>query len=160
MRWTSGSGVGFTWTSAFNSADLQSLANGSSVLSSVADITNQTSLDLYADVAIRLTYGTAQAIGSGAFISVYLFPTLDDGVTRGDGSLIPGTQAAITPGVQAIGGVPIRNALLTTVAGFIQGIWIPPGTFRFALQNQLGVAFPLGGACHVSYRTYNVNPTS
>src|SRR5271170_7833744 len=36
--WTAGNGVGFTWTTAINGSDLASLANGSTVLSSVADI--------------------------------------------------------------------------------------------------------------------------
>jgi hypothetical protein len=40
--WTAGNGVGLTWTTAINGSDLASLANGSTVLNSVADIANQT----------------------------------------------------------------------------------------------------------------------
>ena len=43
--------------------DLASLANGSTVLSSVADITNQTALDIYADISVRMTVDLGDAAG-------------------------------------------------------------------------------------------------
>src|ERR1700744_6592396 len=47
--WTAGNGVGLSWSTAINGSDLASLANGSTVLSSVADISNGSKLDLYGD---------------------------------------------------------------------------------------------------------------
>ncbi|HEY7294251.1 MAG TPA: hypothetical protein VH916_04375, partial [Dehalococcoidia bacterium] len=38
--------------------------------------------------------------------------------------------------------------------GIITGIVIPPGTFRFALQNNAGVTMG-AGTCTVKYRTYD-----
>lgn len=160
MRWTAGSGVGYTWSNAFNSSDIASLQNGSSVLSSVADITNQTSQDLFMDVSIRLTLGTATAIGSGAFVGLFLFPLLDDGATYGDGSLVAGTQAAVTPGVTYVGAVPFRQATYTVMAGAVLGIWIPPGSFRLAVQNNTGVRWSTAANSICKYRTYNINPSS
>lgn len=158
--WNAGAGVGFTWTTAINTTDLASLANGSSVLSSVADITNQTALDLYADISIRMTIAST-AIGAGAFFAMYLAALLDDGSTYGDGSLTSGTQAAVVPGYSPAAILPLRAATVTVMAGYIQGVIIPPGSFRWAINNGSGVALSATAAnCVVKYRTYKINLNS
>jgi hypothetical protein len=155
--WTAGNGVGFTWTTAINASDLASLANGSTVLSSVADITNQTALDIYADLSVRMTL-TSATPPAGAWLGIYLAALLDDGATYGDGSLTSGSTITRAPPWSPIGSIPLETAAAATLlAGFVQGIVIPPGSFRFALYNGSGAALSgTAGNCIVKYRTYNM----
>jgi hypothetical protein len=156
--WVAGNGVGFTWTRAINTADLVSLANGSTVLSSVADVTNQTALDLYADISVRMTVASATPPG-GSFFGIYLVPLLDDGATYGDGMMASGGVIARAPPYAPAGVIPLESAAAATLlAGFVQGILIPPGSFRWAFYNLSGAALSGTGAnCNVFYRTYNIN---
>lgn len=155
--WTAGNGVGYTWTTAINGSDLTNLPNGSTVLSSVADITNQTAQDIYADLSVRMTV-PASGIGAGAFIALYLCALLDDGVTYGDGSLSSGASGSRALPFAPVGVIPLANATLTNLAGYVQGIVIPPGSFRFALYNSSSVALSSAAANNnVKYRTYNIN---
>jgi hypothetical protein len=155
--WTAGNGVGFAWSIALNGSDLASLANGSTVLSSVADIANQTALDLWCDVSVRMTVASATP-PAGAILALYLAALLDDGATYGDGSMTSGTVIARAPPWQPVGVIPLENAAATTLlAGFVQGVLIPPGSFRFALYNNSGAALSATAAnCVVKYRTYNL----
>jgi hypothetical protein len=89
--WVAGNGVGFTWTTAINGSDLASLANGSTVLSSVADVANQTQLNIYADISVRMTVGSATP-PAGASLNLYLAALLDDGSTYGDGRCRPAAR--------------------------------------------------------------------
>ena len=82
--WVAGNGVGFTWTTAINSADLVSMPNGSSVLSSVTGVANQTNLDMFMDVSVRCAIASS-TIAAGANLAVWLYALLDDGTTYGDG---------------------------------------------------------------------------
>ena len=154
--WTAGNGVGFTWTTAINQADLTSLANGSTVLSSVADIANQTALDIYADISVRMTVGSATP-PAGAWFGIYLAALLDDGATYGDGSMASGGVITRAPPYAPVGSIPLETAAAATLlAGFVQGIIIPPGSFRFALYNGSGAALSATGSnCICMYRTYN-----
>jgi hypothetical protein len=156
--WTTGNGEGFAWGTAINGSDLASLANGSAVLSSVADIANQTGLDLYADISVRMTVASA-APPAGAFLALYLAALLDDGATYGDGSMASGATITRAPPYAPVGIVALESAAATTLlAGFVQGILIPPGSFRFALYNNSGAALSAtAGNCIVKYRTYNLN---
>jgi len=155
VAWTAGNGVGYTWTTAINSADMASLANGSSVVSSVADIANQTNQDLYADLSVRLAIASS-TIAAGATIDVWLYALLDDGTTYGDGQFTNGTQAAKTPAFPPVGTIFIPAVAATTVlVGYIQGILIPPGSFRYAMQNNSGFALTAGTQT-IKYRTYNL----
>ncbi len=158
LAWVAGAGVGFTWTTAINGSDLTSLASGSSALSSVADITNQTALDLYADVSVRLSTGSATP-AAGAFLGLYLVPLLDDGVTYGDGELTSGGTMARAYPFPPAGTIALESAAATTLlAGFVQGIVIPPGSFRFALYNGSGIGLSAtAGNNIVKYRTYRLN---
>lgn len=156
VAWTAGNGVGYTWTTAINSADLASLAAGSTVLSSVADVTNQTSQDIYMDISVRLAIAST-AITAGANFALWLFALLDDGTTYGDGNFVAGTQKAATPAFAPIAVVPFPVATLTALVGFVQGIIIPPGSFRLAGQNNTVPTTALSsGTQVVKYRTYNL----
>jgi hypothetical protein len=155
--WTAGNGVGYTWTTLINSADLVSMAAGSTVVSSVADIANQTNQDIYMDVSVRLAIAST-AITAGANAALFLFALLDDGATYGDGNFVNGTQKAATPAFAPIAVIPFPVATLTALVGYAQGLIIPPGSFRFALQNNTLPATALSaGTQTVKYRTYNMN---
>lgn len=154
--WTAGNGQGLGWGTAINSADLASMANGSSVLSSVADIANGTNLDQFMDVSVRCAIAS-NTIVAGANLALWLYALLDDGSTYGDGQLAAGTQAAKTPLFSPCGVIPLLAAASqTTLVGVATGILLPPGSFRLALQNNSGFALSAGTQT-VKYRTYNMN---
>jgi hypothetical protein len=155
--WTAGNGVGLTWTEAIKTADLASLPHGDAVLSSDADIANGTQLDMVADVSVRLAISSATP-AAGDFIGIYLVPLLDDGSTYGDGSYVGGTQKALQPPYPPVGVVPLQSTNAATVlSGMVQGIVIPPGSFRFLLYLGTASINLSSGTQTVKYRTYNIN---
>ncbi|MHC2438208.1 hypothetical protein [Bradyrhizobium sp. USDA 4451] len=154
--WTGGNGAGLTWTTGINSSDLVSMANGKTVLSTVSDIANGTNLDQFMDVSVRCAIASS-TIASGATLALWLYQLLDDGSTYGDGQLTAGTQATVTPTFAPCGVIPlIAAASQTLLVGAVQGILLPPGSFRLALQNNSGFALT-SGTQTVKYRTYNQN---
>jgi hypothetical protein len=154
--WVAGNGAGLTWTTGINSVDLASMANGSSVVSSVSDIANGSNLDMFMDVSVRCAIAS-NTIAAGANLALWLYALLDDGSTYGDGQFTNGTQAAKTPTFPPCAIIPlVAAAAQTTLVGFAQQIIIPPGSFRLALQNNSGFSFSAGTQT-VKYRTYNVN---
>lgn len=150
-KWVAGSGQGLTWGTAVNGADVNSLANGSSVLSSVADITNGTALDLFADFSVSLGSIT---VAAPSYLGVFLFPLNEDGTTYGDGQLASGTGAAKTPGANYWVGNIIAPNGAAAIVGAVTRIILPPGSFRFVVQNNLGAALASSGNT-LKYRTYN-----
>lgn len=156
VAWVAGAGQGFTWGTLINSADMASMTTGQSVLSSVSDITNQTALDIYMDVSVRLVIAS-NTIAAGANIALFLYALLDDGTTYGDGQFTAGTPASLTPAMAPAGLVPIPAVASTTnMVGYVQGIIIPPGSFRMAMQNNSGFSLT-SGTQTIKYRTYNLN---
>jgi hypothetical protein len=155
--WTAGNGVGYTWTTAINGSDLVSLASGSTALSSVADITNQTAQDIYADVSVELTIASSTP-AAGAVLYIYVVPLQQDGTTYGDGELASGGAMARAYPFAPVCSIPLETAVATTLlAGFCQGIVIPPGSFRFALNNGSTITLSATAANNVvKYRTYNI----
>lgn len=154
--WTAGNGVGFTWTTVINSADLASMANGSTVVSSVADIANQTNQDMFMDVSVSMLIASSTIV-AGANLALWLYTLNQDGTTYGDGNFVNGTQKAATPAFPPIASIPlIAAATQTALIGQVNQIIIPPGSFRLALQNNSGFALT-SGTQTVKYRTYNIN---
>lgn len=150
-KWAAGSGQGLTWGTAINATDINSLANSSSVLSSVADIANGTALDMFADLSIQLGSITAAAPN---FVGVYLFPLNSDGSTYGDNQLASGTGAAKVPSAQYwVGNIGFPTGA-ATIKGTLTRIILPPGSFRFVLYNQAGSTLASSGNT-AQYRTYN-----
>ena len=148
-KWIAGSGVGLTWSDAFSTATLNSIASGNAILSDVA-IANGTALDMFADISIAL--GSAAFVAPNA-IGVYIYPLNKDGSTYGDGRF--GTAAA---------GPPPRNYFIDNIVlvaatqaqtGALTGIVIPPGSFKFVLYNNAGVALVGSSGNTCQYRTYN-----
>lgn len=154
--WTAGNGVGLTWTTLINSADLASMATGKTVLSSVADVANGTNLDMWMDVSVECAIASSTIV-AGANLALWIYALLDNGSTYGDGQLTSGTPASVTPTFPPVATFPlVAAASQTTLVGFAQQIMIPPGSFRCALQNNSGFSFTAGTQT-VKYRTYNIN---
>jgi hypothetical protein len=152
--WVAGLGQGLTWGTAINTADLASMVNGSTVVSSVADIANGTALDMFMDISVRLAIASS-TIGAGANLALFLFDLLDDAATYGDGNFVNGTQKAATPAFPPFAAIPlIAGAAQTLLVGEAKQIIIPPGSFRLALQNNSGFTLT-SGTQTVKYRTYN-----
>lgn len=154
--WVAGNGVGLTWTTGINSADLASMATAKTVLSSVADIANGTNLDQFMDVSVRCAIASSTIV-AGANLALWLYPLLDDGSTYGDGQLTAGTPATLTPTFAPCGVIPLIVAgSQVNLVGAVTGILLPPGSFRLALQNNSGFSLTAGTQT-VKYRTYNQN---
>lgn len=154
--WTAGNGAGLTWTTGINSADMASMTNGQSSLSSVADIANGTSLDMFMDVSFSLVIASSTIV-AGANIALWLYLLNQDGTTYGDNQLTAGTPATKTPTFAPAGIFPLLAAASqTSLIGALQQIVIPPGSFRLAMQNNSGFALT-SGTQTLKYRTYNIN---
>jgi len=156
--WVAGNGVGLSWTAAFGTTDLTSLATGSFMLSSASAITNGTSLDIYADFSVVCTVGSATP-PAGSYLGIYLYPLQNDGSTYGDGQATAGSGYAHLPAPAPVGIIPLETVGATTIlAGMVQGIIIPPGTFKWGLYNNSGAALSAtDGNNTAKYRTYNIN---
>ena len=156
--WTAGNGAGLTWTTAINGSDLASLASGSTVLSSVADIANATNLDMYAMVGVEMTVGSTTP-AAGSYLALYLQILNEDGTTYGTGEMTSGSTITRAPAQGLVGTIGLETAAATTLfAGVIPKIELPPASFRFALYNASGVALSAtAGNCVVKYQTYNLN---
>lgn len=154
--WVAGAGVGLTWSTLVNSADLASMATAKTVLSSVADVANGTNLDQFMDISLRCAISSS-TIAAGANFALWLYELLDDGTTYGDGQLTAGTPATLTPTFSPVAIFPLVAAAAQTVlVGAAQGILLPPGSFRAAIQNNSGFTLTAGTQT-VKYRTYNQN---
>lgn len=163
--WTAGNGVGYTYTTAINSGDMNTLGvtgmpTGSTVRSSVADIANQTNQDMFMDISARLIISSNTTV-AGANLAFWIYNLLDDGTTYGDGQLpTAGTFLSITPTFSPCAVIPLVAAAATTLlVGAATQIIIPPGSFRLAIQNNSGFTLTTGTQV-VKYRTYNLNLNS
>lgn len=157
--WTAGNGVGLTWTTAINSADMASMATTNTVVSSVADIANGTNLDQFMDISASLVISSSTIV-AGQNLSFWIYALNQDGSTYGDGQFTNGTPAAKTPTFPPCAVMPLVAAnSQTALLGFAQGIIIPAGSFRLAIQNNCGFTLT-SGTQTVKYRTYNINLNS
>ncbi len=86
------------------------------------------------------------------FFGVYLYPLNKDGSSYGEGKF--GTSAAGPPSpTYAVGSITFVAATQAQT-GTLSRIVLPPGTFKFVLYNQGGIALAASGnTCQ--YRTYN-----
>lgn len=146
-KWIAGSGQGLTWGS-LDTANLNSIASGNAILSGTS-ITNGTALDIFADVEVVLA---SLAVVAPNFVGVYLYPLNSDASTYGDGRF--GTSAAGPPPSTYWRGNIVMVAATQAQQGTFTGIILPPGTFKFVLYNQTGVAFAASSNT-LKYRTYN-----
>lgn len=146
-RWIAGTGQGLSWGNAFTGSTLNSIASGNAILSDIA-ISNGTPLDIFADLSINLA---SAAFVAPNFLGVYLYP-LNDASVYGDGRF--GTSAAGPPPQNYAVGSIVFVAATQAQTGVLTRIIMPPGTFKFVLYNQGGVALASSGNTCL-YRTYN-----
>ena len=147
-RWIAGSGQGLTWGNAFTGSTLNSIASGNAILSDLSITNGGTTLDIFADLSINLA---SAAFVAPTFIGVYLYP-LNDASAYGDGRF--GTSAAgPPPSTYYVGSIGLVAATQAQT-GVLSRITLPPGTFKFVLYNQGGVALA-ASANTCLYRTYN-----
>ena len=156
--WVAGLGQGLTWGTLINTADMASMATANTVLSSVADITNGTALDMFMDISALLAISSS-TIAAGANLAFWIYELQQDGTTYGDGVFVAGTAAAKTPAFPPCATIPLYVAASQTVLeGSVNQITIPPGSFRVAMQNNSGFTLT-SGTQTVKYRTYNIAMT-
>jgi hypothetical protein len=148
-KWIAGSGVGLTWTAAFGSTDLNSIASGNAILSGAAGVTNGTALDIFCDVALVLA---SAAFAAPALGGIYLYPLHQDNSTYGDGRFTS-SAAGPPPNNYSCGSIGFP-ATTAAQQGQLLRIVMPPGTFKFVYYNQGGVALAASGN-QLYYRTYN-----
>jgi hypothetical protein len=147
-KWIAGAGVGFTWTDAFATATLNSIASGNAIASAVV-VTNQTALDIFSDLSIHLA---SAAFVAPNFVGVYLYPLTHGGTVYGDGRFAA-SAAGPPPANYGVGNIGIVAATQAQ-DGILTGIILPPGSFKFVLYNQTGIAWA-ASANTCQYRTYN-----
>lgn len=154
--WVAGRLFGdLAWHTAFVAANLNSMINGNSVLSSTTAFTNGTALDQFMDISAICTVASS-AIVAGANLGIWLAMLQEDGSTLGDGLLTAGTQATYTAPWPSIATIPLAASTRTTLTGGLTGLLIPPGTFALILQNNSNFTFAAStNACQI--RTYNLN---
>ncbi len=159
--WVAGAGAGLTWTIAFNSTDFTNgqPTNNQCLLSTVT-ITNGTALDQFADFSIRQSISSS-TIAAGANFTLWLCSLKADGSTYWP-TLTAGTAASsATPPWAPCAVVPIfAAASQTTLIGASSDtgspILLPPGSFKFVMQNNCGFTLT-SGTQEWDYRTYNQN---
>lgn len=143
------------WTAvSFTAGDFNSLASGGGGLSTTA-IANGTALDLYADVSFVVTVGGTTTASS--YMALYLLPLNQDGTTYGSG--YASSTSTQPPATYLVGSCMVASGVASgsTVVGMFRGIVLPPGSFKFAVGNVLGVALSATAALTLSMRTYNEN---
>jgi hypothetical protein len=158
--WAGGllNGSSTAFFSAFNAADLASLANLSSILSSVAAFDNTTLGDQFMDISFIGAFASAQTVLAGAGVSFFLATLMHNGTTYGDGRQVAGTQIAYTPLLTSIGGFPVQQGSTTNWAGAVLEVPIPPRKLALICQNITGFAFaPTGCSCSISTYKQNTN---
>lgn len=161
--WGAGLGVGFTWTAltytTSTATQFNSLA-AASVVSNLAAITNQTALDLYADLSFTFVNG-ATTTTAGARSLLWLLPLNQDGTTYGDNSQPTiGTKTSVAPaGAYQVGAVShlVGVASGTALVGMFRGIVLPPGSFVFCIQPNSEGALNATATATIAYRTYIEN---
>jgi hypothetical protein len=102
-----------------------------------AAIDNGTNLDLFDNLELTVDFVTAPT--AGTVIEVYLLPSVD-GTTYPDGSSTVLPQSSLY-----VGGFAVRNdtAAQTMV---LRGVSLPPGLFKYLVQNTTNQAFPASGS--------------
>jgi hypothetical protein len=147
-KWIAGSGQGLTWGNAYTGTVLNSIASGNAIISDIS-ITNGTALDVFADFSINLA---SAAFATPSYVGVYLYPLNADGSTYGDGRF-SASAAGPPPSPYWVGSIVFPTGTAAN-EGTTRGIILPPGTFKFLIYNQIGVAFASSGNT-AQYRTYN-----
>lgn len=118
------------------STDLNSLAATTGKAISAA-IDNGTDLDLFDDLELAVTFGSAPI--AGTLIEVYLLPAAD-------GSNYPDGSTSVTPQASLYAGGFVVRAVTTAQVLVLRGVALPPGLFKYLVQNTTSQAFPSSGS--------------
>jgi len=149
MKWTSAA-----YAAAFGT-ELNSLASGASVMSSIA-FANDTGLQQFMDLSAECTIAST-TITAGSSLSFFIAYLQADGTTYGDGALTAGAQTASwSPLLDPIGGVPtVARAGVTAIVGDIGLVPIRPTGFRLVATNLILPATALAASGNaVSIKLY------
>ncbi len=146
-------GVSAYTTCGFTSADFNSLANGSFVISDSV-LANGTNLDLLAEVSFIVTVGGTTT--AGCYMGLWVMPENRDGSTYGDTITDGATLPASTYFAGACG-VKVGVTSGNTIVGTFPRILLPRDDFKFGLSNHTGVALNATPALTCEYRTINFN---
>jgi hypothetical protein len=116
--------------------ELNSLAASTGKAISAA-IDNSSNLDLFDDLELVVTFATAPT--ANTIVEVYLVPAVD-GTNYADGSTTVLPQASLY-----VGGFQVRN-VNTIQRMALRGISLPPGLFKYLVQNTTNQGFPASGS--------------
>jgi hypothetical protein len=155
-----------SYTAAFNSGDLTSLAQGDAVMSGVAAINNASNGDLYASIAVQITLSSAVY---GGDLKVYLFalnPGAGSGATTfGDGlisSTGSGGAKAYLPLQVTDCDIPAPTVTTTVIQGTCPIVALPQTSFVPVVYNNLNTggsgAALSGTAANNKVELFTYNP--
>jgi hypothetical protein len=134
---------GFTSRSTVLTTELNALANNGRSAAG-AEIDNGTNLDMYGQLELQVTFGTAPS--AGGYVEIYMVNALD-GTNYEDGSntVDPGTHKLVDR-------IPVRAV---TTAQRLNGrmLTLEPAKTKFLLVNGSGQAFPASGSTLTLYTT-------
>lgn len=124
------------------STELNALAatTGKAISSALVndDSVPQPTLNLFADLELAVDFVSAPT--AGAVVELYLLRSIDGGTTWPDGS------STVTPQSNLyVGGFAVRNTTAAQVLS-LPGISLPPGYYKYLLQNTTNQPFPASGS--------------
>ena len=100
-------------------------------------IDNSATLDLFDDLELAVDFVTAPT--AGTVVELYLLPSID-------GSVYPDGSASILPQSGLfVGGFAVRNTTAAQIM-VLRGVALPPGLFKYVVQNTTNQAFPATGS--------------
>jgi hypothetical protein len=102
---------------------------------------------LFADLELAVDFVTAPT--AGTVVELYLLPSIDGGTTYPDGSTSIVPQSSLY-----VGGFAVRNTTAAQVM-VIRGVALPPGYYKYLVQNTTNQAFPATGST-LRYATYAI----
>lgn len=94
--------------------------------------------DLFADLELAVDFVTGPT--AGTVIELYLLPSIDGGTVYPDGSSSILPQASLY-----VAGFAVRNTTAAQVM-VIRGVPLPPGFYKYLVQNTTNQAFPASGS--------------
>lgn len=133
------------------STELNALAatTGKAISSALVndDSVAQPTLDLFADLELAVDFVTAPT--AGTVVELYLLPSIDGGTVYPDGSTSILPQSSLY-----VGGFAVRNTTAAQVM-VIRGIALPPGYYKYLVQNTTNQPFPATGST-LRQNTYQI----
>lgn len=133
------------------STELNALAltSGKAISSALdnSDTVAQPTLDLFADLELKVTFASAPT--AGTVVELYVLPSIDGGTTYPDGSTSVLPQSSLY-----VGGFAVR-AVTTAQVMVLRGIALPPGSYKYLVQNTTNQAFPATGST-LRHNTYQL----